>query len=502
MHLRSSVLSNLIILVCLSFIITSCKEKDTSQNSNDEIVIGSDIITESYVGNGVQWGGYDMVNTWLGTPSLSNEDWAKLFKRVSFMRPPLVRIMISAGWNYMTDGQFTPSKSNDILIKILDFCQEQNITVIFGEWGHEGDTSIDEQWLENSASFLEWLINTKNYTCIKYFNMVNEPNGDWSSINGNYSLWKSLIEQFHNKLVEKGIDTQVKIIGPDVAVWDTGLIPWITNTNYDLGDKVGAYDIHTYPTESDVRDGSYYEMIKAYQNETPELKEMFMCEFGFKYSTLSELGIENALRKANDKYASDDSNMMIYDAFYGVDVTDGIMQNMLAGYAGIILWNLDDAMYNIDGSSSTKLKRWGFWNILGSEKFESAADENIRPWFYPVSLMCKYFPAGTTILNLTIPDKKGLRAVVGVKDGKYTIAIVNSNYVSYNIDLRSANEIKMTSVKAYQYIAGDESNFTGNTDSDGFALPYLTNDTIDISPIKVRTLTLPAQSFFLYTNMD
>ncbi|MGE0078019.1 MAG: hypothetical protein AB7S48_09185 [Bacteroidales bacterium] len=493
----------LTVSLILLLIVVSCDDKATSlQETNDEIVITSEIITETYAGNGVQWGGYDILTEWIGTPSLSNEDWDKLFKRVTFMRPPLVRIMVSDGWNYMINGEYNPAKSNDILIKILDFCQAQNITVIIGEWGHKGDNSIDEQWLDNSVNFLDYLIVTKNYTCIKYFNMVNEPNGSWSSIDGNFMLWKSLIEQFHDKLITKNIDSKIKIIGPDVAVWSTNLISWITNTNYELGDKVGAYDIHTYPTETEVRTGTYFEMIKSYQNEVPNAKEMFMCEFGFKYSTLSELGIENALRKANDKYASDDSNMMIYDSFYGIDVVDAIMQNMLAGYSGIILWNLDDAMYNSDGSNSTKLKRWGFWNILGSEKFENASDENIRPWFYPASLMSRYFPAGSSIINVTLPDKKGLRAVVGTKDGRYSIAIVNSNFVKYTIDLKATNELVMTSVKVYQYIAGEDSNFTGATDNDGFAVPSLTDDSINLSPTIAKTLSLPPQSFFLFTNMD
>lgn len=478
------------------------KSNDTPATSGSTIVITGDVITQSYVGNGVQWGGYDILNYWTGSPTLSEDDWNTLYQRVRFMRPPLIRVMVADGWNYLVNNEYNPSKSNDILIKILDFCEQEGISVIIGEWGHNGGSTIDQEWLEQSSNFLEWLLNTKGYTCIKYFNMVNEPNGSWSTISGNYTLWKSLVEQFHAKLVEKGIASRIKILGPDIAIWSTSSVSWINYTNADLGSIVGAYDIHTYPTESEVRNGSYQTMVKAYQVAVPASKEMIMSEFGFKYATASTLGITNALRKANDPYASDDSNMMIYDAFYGVDVADAMIQCMLAGYTGIIIWSLDDAMYNADASASTKLKRWGFWNILGAEKFENASDENIRPWFYPVSLMCRYFPAGTSIYNITLPDKKGLRAIAGVKDGEYTIAIVNSNTVSYTVDLTAVNGLVLNSMKAYSYKAGNNAEFTANLDANGFATPFEVGVTLDLSEDSAYTLSVPAQSFLLFTNMN
>jgi hypothetical protein len=491
---------------CVALIIIvlgSCKNKGKDpENSNNDVIITSEIVTSSFVGNGVQWGGYDNLKDWTGNSTLSDDDWDKLFLRVRVMRPPLVRIMTSDGWNYMVNGVFDPSKSNAVLIKILDFCEQEGITVMFGEWGHKGSSSIDQTWLENSVSFLEWLLVTKNYTCIKYYNMVNEPNGSWSSMNGNYSLWVSLIEQFHSKLVEKGIENKIQITGPDIAIWNTGSTSWIINSNYDLGSYMAACDIHTYPTEAEVRSGSYANLIQAYKDEVPPSKDMLMGEFGFKYSSTSTLGIENEARENSDPYASDDSNMMTYDAFYGIDVTDALIQNMLAGYTGIILWDLDDAMYNIDGGSSTKLKRWGFWNILGSEKFGNASDENIRPWFYPVSLMSRYFPSGTKIFNVTLPDKKGLRAIAGTKNGKYTIVIVNSNYVDYSINLGMENGIAIPLLKSFKYISGDGADFSGPVDLNGFAIPYDTGVTLDFSNEKKINISIEGQSFLMFTNME
>ncbi|HOI49310.1 MAG TPA: hypothetical protein PK167_08395 [Prolixibacteraceae bacterium] len=485
---------------------TSCGENNEPElppvDPRNDLVVKTEIVNPAFTGNGVQWGGYDLLQIWTGSPTLSPSDWDKLFLRVRFMRPPLVRIMVSAGWNYLSNGQFDPAKSEPVLLKILDFCQQEEIAVMFGEWGHQGGTGIDQEWLENSASFIEWLINVKGYSCIKYFNMVNEPNGNWSSINGNYPLWKQLIEQFHHKLTEKGIASKVKLIGPDVAVWGTDLVHWVSNTAAELDNKIGAYDIHTYPKETEVRDGSYQKMITAYRKAAPSSKEMLMGELGFKYDSSSELGKQNAQRIANDKYASDDSNMSVYDAFYGIDMADAVIQNMRAGYGGVILWDLDDAMYNKGPNGATTLKRWGFWNILGAEKFENPNDENIRPWFYTMSLMCRYFPEGTKIRQVALPDKVGLRAIAGEKDGKYTIAIVNSHTVSYSVNLRMENGTALASARTYRYQSGKGAAFTGATDTNGFAQPVTTNETIDLQENKLKQLDIPRQSFCLITNMD
>lgn len=468
----------------------------------NDLVIKAEVINPSFVGNGAQWGGYDILRTWTGSPTLTENDWNKLFQRVRFMRPPLVRIMVSAGWNYMVDGRYDPAKSEAVLIRILDFCEQEGIAVLLGEWGHSGGTGIDQAWLENSAGFIEWLVNTKGYSCIRYFNMVNEPNGDWSSINGNYPLWKDLITQFHAKLAAKGIASKIRLIGPDVAVWSTNLTSWVQNTSVDLRSEIGAYDIHTYPKETEVRDGSYQSMVTAYRNAAPADKDMLMGELGFKYDPASVLGQENARRIAADEYASDDSNMMIYDAFYGIDMADAVIQNMRAGFGGVIAWDLDDAMYNIDGGGSVKLKRWGFWNILGEERFGNAADENIRPWFYTMSLLSRYFPRGTRIFGVSLPDKAGLRAIAGEKNGKYTIAIVNSHTVGYSVNLKMENGTRIRQAKIYRYQAGKNAAFTGATDLDGFAKPETAADEIVLEDGASRQLDVPAKSFLMITNME
>jgi len=471
-------------------------------DERDNLTIKEAPLVASFVGNGVQWGGYDILQAWTGSPTLSEANWELLLKRVEFMRPPLVRIMMGPGWNYLVNGQFDPSKSEAVLFPILDFCQAHNITVMLGEWGHSGGSSIDQQWLGQAADFLEHLLDVRGYTCIKYYNMVNEPNGDWSSINGNYALWEDLQQQFYDEVKARGLDDRVGMIGPDVAVWGTGLLNWVANAYLNLDDIMWAYDIHTYPSEVEVRDGSYQGMLQAYRNAASPSKPMIMGELGFKYSAGSALGQENQRRINADPYASDDSNMFIYDAFYGIDMADALIQNMLAGYAGAIIWGLDDAQYNIDGGNSTELKRWGFWNILGADRFENPDDVNIRPWFYTMSLLARYFPAGSTIYDMDLPNKRGLRAVAAQKDGKYTIAIVNSHLTEYTINLKMEAGMTINGLNHFEYISHSGSEYIGAVNNDGFPVPLASDLSFDFSDDAHQSLIVKGQSFHLFTNME
>lgn len=498
-------------LICLALFLTGCGKDNggdtppVPEPDVNTLLVTQKVLTNSYLGNGPQWGGYDIVNAWTGNATLSEQDWNTLFKRVSFMRPSLIRIMVSQGWNYMNGEVYSPEKSDPVLGKILSYCQEKGITVQLGEWGHVGGSGIDATWVDHATDFLSYLVKEKGFTCIKYYTIVNEPNGDWSSTVGSYPLWKNIIQQFYRKMNEKQLTDKVKIMGPDVAIWSIAETSWVVNTRNELAEEVKAFDIHAYPNNDDVHTTSFLQLLKAYKAASNLDAPIIMGELGFKYSATSSLGKANASRIKADPFAADDSQMHVYDAFYGIDMADATIQVMLAGFGGVTYWDLDDAMYNDDGSSSsTKLKRWGFWNILGSEKFHNPDDEKIRPWFYTTSLLCRYFPSGSTIYDVTLPNpvKSGLRAIAGMRNGKVTIAIVNSSTNDYLFNLGMENGALLQGIKTYKYQSQQGAHFIGTVDADGFASPVDAGETVDLSGGKLREINLPAQSFMLLTNME
>ncbi len=489
--------------------ISACEKKEGTPDSvikNREITLTSKVLSTDFVGNGAQWGGYDMVPHWLETETLSDADWATLFQRIDFMRPPFLRIMTTSGWSYDNNGDYDETTKTVSLFKMLDYAQSRNIEITYGEWGHhsiDDISNIDTEWIAASVKFLNHLVNEKGYTCIKTINIINEPNGYWASTEGSYDIYKDVQVLYLEEMKKYELST-VTLMGPDIAIFDSASeTDWITKTAKDLGDDVGLYDIHVYPKQLIVRNGDYTEMLQAYRDVTPEDKRIVLGEIGFKYTEVdADLKAQNEEAIAKDPYAGDDSNMMIYEAFYGVDMADAIIQSMRAGFSGALVWDMDDAMYNSPDNGdyyTDKLKRWGFWNILGEEHCGDASDEEIRPFFYPVSLLCRYFPAGSDIYHIELPVKKGVRAIMGAKDGKYTIAIVNSHYTTYPLVLKSDFMAKVTMNK-YHYKSNSDGTFDGKVDENGFATPKESNVSLDFNA--GVEMTLEGESFILFTNMD
>lgn len=490
---------NLILLAAVTTM-SSCKDNNAGPAADEILVNTRQIINSGYIGNGAQWDAYP--NAYLNwNAPLTEADWQKLYKRLDYMRPKLMRVMIAAGWKYAGSGGYDAERNIEGLVRILQYCTDNDITVMFGDWGGEmvdaGNNTINESNLADAARYVDYLINTRSYTCIKYYTMVNEPNGDWSSTRGNYDLWKRAATFFYNELEKRGLTDRLSLAGPDIAIWDTNSTQWISDTERDLGGHTGLYDIHTYPAQFNVRNREYSKMIAAYKNEVPAGKKIVMGELGYKYGPSLDpaLDNENKRRIASDPFAGDDSNMFVTDFFYGIDMANATMQLVNVGYSGMVAWNLDDAMHNNDGGSGKDLKVWGFWNILGEEVFGEAEKEMIRPWFYPSSLLSRYMQTGAQVFQVEILSRKRLGAIAVTKDGKYMIAVLNTTSDTQNIALRFDDDVLLTGCKKFIYSENERP-----VDNDGFPVPV--EKGIDMNMGAGHSFEIGAETLVVFTNFD
>jgi hypothetical protein len=175
--------------------------------------------------------------------------------------------------------------------------------------------------------------------------------------------------------------------------------------------------------------------------------------------------------------------MLVYDTFYGLDMALLCIEGMNSGFSGIAAWMLDDAMHsNGDSGKPEDIKLWGMWNILGEEVFHDAAQEEVRPWYYAWSLMCRYFPAGSTILKTTFDRTQGVYVAIAEYKGKYTLAAVNIGNADKRLDITFPKDW------------GDASLYVYNEKH-----PVPTKSEIRVK--KTHQTMVPAQSFVLLTNM-
>lgn len=456
----------------------------------------STMVNDHYIGNGAEWDPYQL-DYGEGRMQISETDWQKLYERLDFMRPQFIRMMINTS-SFFREGRFVPEQQMEVMAPMLDYCQRRGITVMFGDWGWSViDTkqgSPNEENMRHAVDLLDYLVNSKGYSCIRYYNLINEPNGDWAATNTSFSLWASAIEMFHELMRERGMEKQVMIAGPDVAIWDRKEAWWVDSTTTRLGDYVGLYDIHTYPSKCTVNSGEYSEIIRAYREKVPAGKKIVMGEIGFKFvEEADSLYLrENRRRAEAAPYAATgDSQMFVYDYMYGTDMADALMQTVNEGFSGAVVWMMDDAMHS--HQAPDKLKVWGFWNILGEERF-GAAEEEVRPWYFAWSLLTRYMPAGSVIGRTLVTGDSQVRAITAEKEGRRMIAVVNVAKESKRISLISDDLPITDGWRKYIY-----HETTLRREGDHRLLPNGEELTLDLSG--GLSLEMLPESMIVYTNM-
>jgi hypothetical protein len=439
----------------------------------------SNSVKTPFIGHGVQWSAYphaDAKDAEWGL-LMTDEKWNELYRRLDFVHPNIIRVMDVASWRYFEglDKNKEPIlnfKSQELksLCKLLDYCQSRNIPVLFGEWGAAGFwekekngnrilKANDSRWISMITQYLEFLIIEKGYTCIQYYNLVNEPNGYWASTDGDWDQWKEGYQKLNIALKETKLDKFVQMSGPDaVTQWDHPTHPkkahdWMYSTVSELDEETGLYDFHIYADQYLIRSGDFVEYLETFTNEISKThKPVVLGELGMKYS--GELKEENKRRGDADPFAGpDDSSMFVYDYFYGVDMADAAIQSMLAGVGGAIAWDLDDAMHTVgDLGEKNQLKKWGMWNILAEEFGDLEVDKKPRPWSYSWTLMCNLFPAKSKIFipnNSVVNDS--IRSVAMQSKHNVSFAFVNQSSKAKSIGLKSELLSGANQLYLYEY---------------------------------------------------
>ena len=464
-----------------------------SRTERLRVSVSDAVLQSSYLGNGVEWDPYDEAPGW--GVEVSDADWKKLTARMDFLRPGFIRCMIGGQNLYYDHGTYDRERNAEPLLKLLAYCQERGIEVLFGEF-NPPDKSLkaDPAWVKMSVDYLDWLVQEKGFDCIRHFIIFNEPDGDWATPEGDYAFWKSMMERFHQEMaLHPGLLDKVSLAGPDVVVeyrnpasaYDAP--GWVAQTAADLDSLVGLYDIHAYPGQQQVRSGAFADLLQEYR--IPEGKRLVLGEAGYKYWREEDAALqaENDRRAAASPYTQGtDSQMLCGDFFYGLDLSVLAMDVMNGGVSGMAVWMLDDALH-AGGDSPRNLKVWGFWNILGEELFGDPSLEDPKPSFYGWALMSRFFPAGCDILRVEAPPMEGLRMAAAVLDGRHTLAVVNFSDTDRNLEVH----LPLSGAVRYEYVEG-----ACPADADGLPVPVSTG-----IGGKRHEVAVPAQSLVLLTDM-
>jgi hypothetical protein len=488
-------------------------------------ISSEETVCDNFVGVGVQWSAYphaDSEDSEWGL-LMTAQKWEMLYDRLDYMQPRFMRVIDQANWRYFSglDENGRPVLNFDnqeinALFKILDYCEKNNITVMIGEWGvpghkHDRDRAdirlrdaSDMRWIRMIGEWLDFLLNKKGYTCIKYYDFINEPNGYWACTEGNFSEWALGVKLLYEELVSRGLDKKIRISGP-------GSVPnytapkfrdkypgaqWVSLASEVLGGILGAYNTHAYYPHQTVRAGQAAEYIflqKDVAVADAENKPFLLGEIGLKASKdTGDFKMQHEMRMQADKHTAPDCNMYVYSYFFGIDIASAAIQSLLAGVDGMAVWDLDDAMHTRgDLGDKSQLKRWGFWNILGTELHNNPADENIRPWYYAWSWLCRFMPQQSRLMKSSQPSNRGCQVLAATYGSDCTIYLVNTSEKDEKLEIKDAH--------AGSYL------FNQLTYNEKYARENPVYGRKNIGKVDLRQgirIDLPAKTFIVLTSMN
>ncbi|HWC85607.1 MAG TPA: hypothetical protein VG388_03645 [Solirubrobacteraceae bacterium] len=474
----------------------------------------------SFMGLGTQIDPYD-------TMKPSQVNWPLITQRLDFMQPGLLRVVEPAsdyfgGYDASGNPTYDWTSSHVVqLLTILSYAQSRGITVVLGDWGNAligGDARIP-------VDFIGLLRSVYGYTNIRYYNLMNEPNGNASC---QFTCWTGLAKALAAEIAKLGFRSWLQLVGPDNAnSWDdtevaqgldrrSGLDSdnplngdaWVTYTAHTIPSLIGAYDSHRYATIWGVENGVYGDQVRARREEISNLdspaKPYFAGEVGLTarqvtpFATLSLAAARALLDPSATAAVSPfvDSQPNISTSSYGIWMGDMMIQAISAGLSGASAWDLDDAMHVGGGYGSQNLKQWGFWNSLGGQDGYAASDLVPRPWYYAWSVLSRAFPAGSQTLTVPATGIPGVRAAAArIPNGTgydLSLALVNDSTTARTLTVTLPSVTGALTLAQYDYSAAQEP-----VDAIGLPVPA---QTLKADPASGISVQLPANSLSVLTS--
>jgi hypothetical protein len=198
-------------------------------------------------------------STWGGNPPLEyTQAWNDLQDHARWLGLNFIRVGIDMRMYEPERGKFDwQNDEMKTLYRIPDFCQENYADVFLTQmWGDvdwnafPGTSRLTSapksagDFAQGLATLMEYLIKTRNYTCIRWLCIANEPGMSWGWWLGADGKPASLMPALHAvraELDKRGIS--VGLAGPDWSPMDQSQ----NSPDFDFNDRaVAAFDAHNY----------------------------------------------------------------------------------------------------------------------------------------------------------------------------------------------------------------------------------------------------------------
>jgi hypothetical protein len=356
-----------------------------------------------------------------GNPPVANEKaWAQLKEHASWLGMNFVRVELSQRMYEPKRQQFDWNNAEMLaLYNILDWAEVNDVDVFLQqmwmgvEWNAipgihpliSAPKNLDD-FANGIATMVEYLLNEKGYTCIKYFCMTNEPPGgtwgywwEYGDTKGNIAdAWVRLKKEFDDRRIN------IPISGPD---WTD--MPLFDEERLGMAHSFGAIDIHSY---HGVTDEGEQNLRKWAEWSHAQGKPFFLTEYG----------------NMNLGWGGDDPNQKSFEA--ALSNASDVIRGLRAGVDAFNRWSFTNRG-NLDG-------QWQLVRTFDLESGTYVSEVTPEPEaYYGFAIISRFLSKYASVVSCTIddPDQKILSAALLSPKGELSIILVNLEEQAVSIDL-------------------------------------------------------------------
>jgi len=371
-------------------------------------------------------------SAWGGNPPIEDKDaWHRVGEMASWLGINWIRVELEQRMYEPQRNRFDwDNEEMQALYRILDWCEQNKADVFltqmwsFVEWNsYEGVPPLQsapksmDDFAVGLATLVEYLVKEKQYTCIKWVCISNEPSGEWSWWLGPDNKLLSITPGL--KAVRTQLDKhqiQIPLSGPDYHH-----LGGPEEGGYNFQKYIGAFDCHNYEgTQADAMER--WATFAHSHNKPFFLSEMGDMRCGWGGSNPGPSTYKHSLSVANTVLAGLNANV---DAFNRWSFTN---RGDLDGQ-----WQL--------------IRTWDRTNKKHLKTHE-IMPETIP--FYSYGIMTRFWAKNSAILKSTTSDSKVLFAALRSKKGNLTFIVLNKHEAYQEINLNIKGITALTTLHCYQ----------------------------------------------------
>lgn len=390
------------------------------------------------------WGG----SVWGGNPPLEDQDaWRRVFHYAEWLGLDWTRLELEQRMYNPEEDVFTwDSYEMQILYRYLDWCEESHVDVLLqqmwcntrwmaypahrdSEEGILSSAPYDKmKFAASYATLVDYLVNRKKYTCIKWLNFSNEPGESWSWWQSaeNIEIPEDIASVFY--LVRTALDAKgvtVPLLGPD-QTHAPGVLP----DKVSFTDVLGGFDMHSYVAKFDWwEDSEYTKDFPTLQSTLDDVEKwVAMARGQQKPFLITEYG--------TFLFGYRKSTPLVACRIAVVKDAELVIRCLNAGVNGFNKWSFLNRG-DLDG-------QWQLVDTWDIEKKTLLPAEEIKPHensFNAFALLSRFIPKQSEVLSVSVEGgndgtyQRVFASALKTPSGDYTILLTNDSEKPYTLAL-------------------------------------------------------------------